>query len=71
MKRSDSMRKHGRTTREKSVTGLKVKSNIRAGYISLNHNKAVASEKASAGVKVKSHVRAGYITLNHNRAVAR
>jgi hypothetical protein len=52
-------------------TGMKIKSNVKAGGVgvpqgSMNHNQTV-----SRGLKVKSGVKAGGVPLNHNQTVTR
>ena len=42
---------------------MKVKSSVKAGKITVNHNQAVK------GLRVKSSVRAGRIATNHNQTV--
>ena len=44
---------------------VKVKTNVKAGKIALNHNQTVR------GLRVKSNVKAGKLGVNHNQAVAR
>jgi acyl-CoA reductase-like NAD-dependent aldehyde dehydrogenase len=50
------------TNTMKSITksGLKMKAGVKAGGITLNHNRAL---------RVKAGIKAGGITLNHNRAL--
>ncbi|HKQ77957.1 MAG TPA: hypothetical protein VJ810_29945 [Blastocatellia bacterium] len=43
---------------------MKVKTNVKAGKITTNHNQTVAR-----GLKVKSGVKAGAIASNHNQTV--
>jgi hypothetical protein len=45
---------------------MKVKSNVKAGGMNLQHNQTMAR-----GLRVKSKVRAGGSQLNHNQTVAR
>ncbi|MGH9768452.1 MAG: hypothetical protein ACREAB_13555 [Blastocatellia bacterium] len=45
---------------------MRIKTNVKAGKIVLNHNQRVAR-----GLKVKSGVKAGRIAINHNQTVAR
>ena len=45
--------------------GLRVKTQIRAGGVRLNHNEARFATKPS-GLRVKTRIRAGRIALNHN-----
>jgi hypothetical protein len=40
---------------------LKIRSGIKAGKLSSNHNHAVS------GLRIKSHVRAGKLATNHNQ----
>ena len=57
---------------------MKVKSNVKAGGVKLNHSQKVNSQKVK-GLRVKSGVKAGDIgsdydfgvKLNHNQTVAR
>jgi hypothetical protein len=51
------------TMRDRS--GVKVKSDVRAGGLTAQHN------RRPAGVKVSSQVRAGGLTPQHNRPVLR
>jgi hypothetical protein len=44
---------------------MRVKTNVKAGQLSQNHNQAVK------GLRVKSNVKAGVITPNHNQSLAR
>jgi hypothetical protein len=58
-------------TQQKTIEqtqGLKVKTNVKAGSFSPNHNQTVAR-----GLKVKSNVKAGErpVGANHNQSVAR
>ena len=46
---------------------MKIKSNVKAGGIRLNHNQAVTRTK---GLRIKSNVKAGGVRLNHNQTVA-
>jgi hypothetical protein len=43
---------------------MKVKSNIKAGKLAVNHNQAVA-----CGLRVKSNVKAGKLAANHNQTI--
>jgi hypothetical protein len=59
-------------TRPPTKSGLKqekntmrVKSNIKAGKLAVNHNQTVK------GLRVKSAVRAGKIAFNHSQTLAR
>jgi hypothetical protein len=47
------------------VKGLRVKSSVKAGGISFNHN------QTAAGIRVKSKVKAGGMDINHNQTVTR
>ena len=42
---------------------MKIKTNIKAGGIALNHNQTV-------GLKIKSGVKAGGISMQHNRELS-
>jgi hypothetical protein len=44
---------------------MKIRSNDKAGGVSLNHNQAVR------GLRVRSNVKAGRLSANHNQTVAR
>ena len=44
---------------------MRVKSNVKAGGVSLNHNQTVK------GLRVKSSIKAGKIAVNHDQTVAR
>ena len=44
---------------------MRIKTNVRAGKIVLNHNQAVKQ------LRVKSNVKAGRIALNHSQTLAR
>jgi hypothetical protein len=46
-------------------TGMKVKSNVKAGIIMGNHN-----QKIVKALRVKSNVKAGIIMGNHNQTVS-
>jgi hypothetical protein len=60
---------------------MKVKTNIRAGFVSLNHNETLvrAGDKAKRwqvntqpnGLKVKTNVKAGIMSGNHNETLVR
>ena len=49
-----------------ATTGLKVKTSVKAGGFSTNHN-----QTAMSGLKVRTNVRAGGLTANHNQTLAR
>jgi hypothetical protein len=51
---------------EKERTRMKIKTNIKAGGISMQHNQSMAR-----GLKIKSNVKAGGISLNHNQTMLR
>jgi hypothetical protein len=44
---------------------MKVKSNVKAGKLAVNHNQAVK------GLRVRAGLKAGKLAANHNQAVAR
>ena len=44
---------------------MRIKTNVKAGRIALNHNQTIKR------LRVKSNVKAGKIALNHNQTVAR
>lgn len=46
----------------RNTPGLKVKTNVKAGGTSFNHNQALAR-----GLKVKTNVKAGGLSANHNQ----
>ena len=46
--------------------GMKVKSNVKAGGVNMQHNQTV-----TRGVRVKSGVKAGGVNLQHNQTIAR
>jgi hypothetical protein len=54
------------TKQSLTAAGLKVKSNIKAGGLSVNHN-----QTTPRGLKVKSGVKAGGLSSNHNQTAAR
>jgi len=45
---------------------MKVKTNVKAGGVSVQHNQTVAR-----GLKVKTGVKAGGVQMQHNQAMAR
>lgn len=45
-------------------TGIKVKSNVKAGGVTFQHNQTIAR-----GLRVKSNVKAGRIMTNHNQTI--
>jgi hypothetical protein len=47
-------------------SGLVVKSTVKAGGFSINHNRAVLRK---SGLAVKSSVKAGGFSINHNRVL--
>ena len=44
---------------------MRIKSNVKAGRLTSNHNQTVK------GLRVKSNVKAGKLSANHNQTVAR
>jgi hypothetical protein len=48
---------------------MKVKTNIKAGALTANHNETLARE--AQGLKVRTGVKAGALTANHNETLAR
>ncbi|HEX5731653.1 MAG TPA: hypothetical protein VF131_02370 [Blastocatellia bacterium] len=48
---------------------MKVKSNVKAGGLNLNHNQTINRE--NHGLRVKSNVKAGGWRINHNQTIAR
>src|SRR5262249_48602522 len=50
----------------KGVRQMKVKTNVEAGGINIQHNQTVAR-----GLKVKANVKAGKLTTNHNQTTAK
>lgn len=52
--------------RKSTSAGLKVRSQVKAGGISLQHHRT-----PKAGLRVKSQVKAGGISPQHSRPVAR
>lgn len=55
------------TAIEKENTVMRIKTNVKAGALNLNHNQTVAH-----GLKVKSNIKAGPSTNpNHNQTIVR
>ena len=51
---------------------MRVKLNIKAGSLNLNHNQTTTRDTAKANsLKVKTNVKAGGNNLNHNEVMAR
>ena len=48
---------------------MKVKSDVKAGGLNLNHNQTVS--RGSKGLRVKANVKAGGWRINHNQTIAR
>jgi hypothetical protein len=49
---------------------MKIKTHVKAGYVSVNHNETLVRDPARAkGLKVKTRVRAGALTTNHNETL--
>jgi len=46
--------------------GMKIKTNVKAGGMPLNHN-----QTAARGLKVKTNVKSGALTQNHNQTATR
>jgi hypothetical protein len=52
--------------------GLKVKTRLKAGGLTSNHNETLArTPRPATGLKVKTRVKAGGISLNHNETILR
>jgi hypothetical protein len=51
------------TSTKNTKTGLAIKTSIKAGSLTANHNRA--------GLKVRTAIKAGSLTANHSRALAR
>ena len=49
---------------------MKVKTNLKAGGLSTNHNETLVRVQAK-GLKVKTHLKAGGFFLNHNETLVR
>jgi hypothetical protein len=64
-KRSDNL-----TTGEEGGQIMKVKTNLKAGGTSLNHNETLVRDKAK-GLRVKTHLKAGMLSANHNETLVR
>ena len=54
------------TTRFQEEKIMKLKTNVKAGGFSQNHNETLAHSK---GLKVRTKVKAGGIAMNHNEAL--
>jgi hypothetical protein len=54
------------STSEWRRSSMKIKTNVKAGGLSANHN-----QTAARGLTVKSGVKAGGLTANHNQTAAR
>jgi len=50
---------------------MKIKSNVKAGGISLQHNEKMAGGNKVKSLTVKTGVKAGGTNLNHNEAMVR
>jgi hypothetical protein len=56
----------------KGVEIMKVRTTIKAGGISLNHNETLTRDNSPAlGLKVRTGVKAGAIATNHNETLVR
>jgi hypothetical protein len=49
---------------------MKVKTNLKAGGTSLNHNETLVRDKTK-GLRVKTHLKAGALSANHNETLVR
>jgi len=49
---------------------MKVKTNLKAGAIAINHNETLVRDKAK-GLKVKTNLKAGKLAVNHNETLVR
>ena len=53
---------------------MKVKTHVKAGGTSMNHNQTLLRDRGPAprqGLKVKTHVKAGGVKVNHNQTLVR
>jgi hypothetical protein len=51
---------------------MQVKTRVKAGGLSLNHNETlVRAPRQAQGLKVKTRVKAGGLKLNHNETLVR
>lgn len=51
---------------------MKVKTNVKAGKLTANHNQTMLREAAKAkGLRVKTNVKAGRLLGNHNQVLLR
>ena len=49
---------------------LRVKTHVKAGSVTLNHNATlVQAPRPAVSLKVKTHVKAGGVQMNHNEAL--
>jgi hypothetical protein len=48
-------------------SGLTIKTNVKAGGLSVNHSRASLKK---AGLAIKTNVKAGGLSVNHNRSFA-
>jgi uncharacterized protein (DUF302 family) len=46
-------------------TGMKVRTNVKAGKLATNHNQTMAK-----GLRVRTNIKAGKLATNHNQTVA-
>ena len=47
---------------------MKVKTHLKAGGLSLNHNETLVRDRAK-GLKVKTNLKAGGLSMNHNETL--
>jgi hypothetical protein len=50
---------------------MRIKINIRAGKLAINHNQQIARDGSKRrGIKVRTNMKAGRVTYNHNQTIA-